>query len=81
MPTERLTEPTIPAAQLDLMHKIGYLHESELEIISSTTPRSRMRWKSPKGVMLGTEKYYTLQSVKQHLDALAAEVDHDADRI
>ena len=68
----------MPSAILELMHRIGYLHETEIETATSTTPRSRARWKSPRGVMFGNEKWYPLDEVRRHLDARAANVDDDA---
>jgi hypothetical protein len=63
------TVPDIPPAQLELMHAIGFIHESEVEIITGTTKRTRARWQSPKGTAFGTEKYYRLADIKRHLEA------------
>ena len=70
----------MPPQVLDLMHRIGYVHESEIEVATSTTNRSRARWKSPRGVMFGNEKWYPLDEVKRHLDARAAFTDEDDSR-
>jgi hypothetical protein len=55
------------------MLKLGYVHESELEEATSTTPRSRRRWKSPAYVTFGNERWYPLAEIKHHLEARAAE--------
>lgn len=70
-------ESRMPSAILELFHRIGYLHETEIERASSTTPRSRTRWKSPRGVMFGNEKWYPIDEVKRHLDARAADVEDE----
>ena len=70
------TPDTWPAV-LDLMHRIGYVHETEIEIATSTTSRSRARWKSPRGVMFGNEKWYPLDEIRRHLDARATFTDED----
>lgn len=70
-------ETGMPPGVLELMHRIGYIHETEIEIATSTTPRSRARWKSPRGVMFGNEKWYPLDEVKRHLDARATFTDDD----
>ena len=70
-------ETSMPPGVLELMHRIGYVHENEIEIATSTTTRSRARWKSPRGVMFGNEKWYPLDEVKRHLDARAAFTDED----
>jgi hypothetical protein len=79
MPSEK--DPAgMPAEVLELMHRIGYMHETEIQTASSTTPRTRARWKSPRRVMFGNEPWYPLDEVKRHLDARAAGVDDDDDR-
>lgn len=50
---------------------------SSLKTAASTTSRSRTRWKSPRGVMFGNEKWYPLDEVKRHLDARASYTDED----
>jgi hypothetical protein len=57
------------------MHDIGFIHESEIELITGTTPRSRMRWKSPRGVMFGNEKRYPLDEIRRHSEDRAADVE------
>lgn len=59
------------------MRSLGYVHETEIQHATSTTPRSRLRWKSPRGVMFGNEKWYSLDEVKRHLDARASFVEED----
>jgi hypothetical protein len=56
----------------DWMRSIGYVHETEIQHATSTTPRSRTRWKSPRHVQFGNEYWYPLDEVKRHLDACAA---------
>ena len=53
----------------EIMLSIGYVHESDVEIITTTSPVSRKRWKSPVGVMFGCEKYYSVVDIKRSLDA------------
>ena len=67
----------MPAHIIELMASIGYICETELEEITATTPRSRARWKSPRGVMFGNMKWYPIDEIKRHLDARAAFVDDD----
>ena len=66
-------DPTVRA----WMRSLGYVHETEIQHATSTTPRSRARWKSPRGVMFGNEKSFPLDEVKRHLDARAAFTDDD----
>lgn len=61
--------PLIPKDMLKLMHEIGYVHESEIEALSGTTSKSRARWRSPRGVMFGNQKWFQLEEIKKHLDA------------
>jgi len=65
-------QPNMPPGVLEVMHRIGYVHESEVELATSTTNRSRARWKSPRGVMFGNEKWYPLEEIRHHLDARSA---------
>lgn len=74
---ENPTQDGISPDLLRLMHGIGYMHESEVEIVTSTTPRSRARWKSPRGVMFGNEKWFPIAEVKKHLDARATWQDEE----
>jgi hypothetical protein len=67
----------MPENVLEIMHSIGYVHESELQKASSTTPRTRARWKSPRGVMFGNERWFPVAEVKRYLDAKIAESDTD----
>ena len=67
----------MPPGVLEWMHSLGYVHETEIETATSTTSRSRTRWKSPRGVMFGNEKWYPLDEVKRHLDARASFTDED----
>lgn len=62
------TLSTIPGDILKLMHSMGYMHESEVETATGTTAKSRSRWRSPKGVMFGNEKYFRMEEIKRHLD-------------
>jgi hypothetical protein len=65
----------MPPQVLGLIHRVGYVHESEMEIATSTTNRGRARWKSPRGVMFGNEKWYPLDELKRLLDARATFTD------
>lgn len=53
------------------MRSLGYVHDSEVQHASSTTPRTRARWRSLRGVQFGNERWYPLDEVRRHLDALA----------
>lgn len=65
---------SMPPNIRESMLRIGYVHESEIEVMTSTTPRTRARWSDLKGVMFGNEKWYPLSEVKRHLDAKANEL-------
>ena len=53
------------------MRSIGYIHESEIEHATLTTPRSRARWTQPRGIMFGNERWYPISGIKRDLDAKA----------
>lgn len=81
LPAQELTIG-ITEKQRDIMLSIGYIHESDLESISSTSPLSRKRWKSPKdpvGVMLGCEKWFPVVGIKKLLDAKFTEKKNEKD--
>ena len=65
--------PLITDEHRAIMRELGYIHESDVERISCTSPLSRKRWKSPVGVMFGIERWYSLVDLKRHLDHKVAE--------
>lgn len=68
---------TIDPGVREWMRAIGFVHESEIEHATSTSPRSRARWRSPRGVMFGCEKWYPLREIQRHLEARADDVVDD----
>lgn len=59
---------TIPERLKELMAAQGFIHESDVEELSSTTESSRRRWKLPY-VKFGNQRYYTIDGLKSHLDS------------
>jgi hypothetical protein len=59
----------------DWMLSLGYVPEDEVEEATGTSPRSRARWQSLKGVMWGHVKWFPLRAVKRTLDARADALD------
>ena len=63
------------------MLELGYIHETDLQEATSTSPRTRARWRPPRGLLFGNEKWYALDEVKRHLEARAAEGDPEEDLV
>ena len=57
------------------MLELGYVPEDEIEEATGTSPRSRARWQSLKGVMWGNVKWFPLHSIKRTLDSRADALD------
>jgi len=55
----------------DWMRDLGYVPEDEVEEATGTSPRSRARWQSLKGVMWGNVKWYSIRAIQRALDARA----------
>ena len=63
----------MPPEILEAFQAMGYLHETQVQVATSTTPRSRSskRWKGPKPVRFGNEEWYPVSAIKAYLDSEA----------
>lgn len=67
----------MPPDILEAFLAMGYLHETQVQIASSTTPRSRSskHWSGPRPVRFGNEEWYPISAIKDYLDAEASTLD------
>jgi hypothetical protein len=54
------------------MRSIGFVHESEVEDATCTTPRFRKAWPL-RPIQFGLENWYALEDIQQHLNVRSAE--------
>ena len=59
----------IPKEVLETMHNLGFLHDSEVALLTGTSERTRARWLDPPSIMFGNERWWPLVAIKKHLEA------------
>jgi len=61
-----ITRCALPKETRDLMLELGWVHESEVDLLSGTRGhRARKRW-GIKGAMIGSQKFYRIEELSEY---------------